>query len=138
MENANQLATKADLNVISTQVQSLHDDVQVLQNDVDVLKNDVLSLKGDVDLLSADVHVLKVNMEVATKGIESLKTEVLVVKDGMRAFEKRMVAQFNQQWEMDQRLLVMLGKLESKLGHALDDHGQRLEVIEAKLELRAA
>ena len=82
-----ELASKADLEAIASELHLVKDDVVVLKSDTAVLKKDVAVLKKDVAVLKSDTAILKKDVDalksdtaILKKDVDALKSDTAVLK----------------------------------------------------------
>ncbi|MCY3860748.1 MAG: hypothetical protein OXG67_02115 [bacterium] len=84
-EGRDQLATKADIEVLRA-------DQLAMKADIEVLRADQLAMKADIEVLRADQLATKADIEVLKAGLEALASEFRAANVELRSFVEMKLA----------------------------------------------
>ena len=122
-----ELASKADLEAIASELHLVKDDVVVLKSDTAVLKKDVAVLKKDVAVLKKDVAVLKSDTAILKKDVDALKSDTAILKKDVDALKSDTAV-------LKKDVATLNGKVD-KLEGTVQEH--RTEFKQSQLENQA-
>lgn len=129
-------------------LETMQSNIAGIQSDISTIRSDITSVQSDIGTMRSDMTSVQSDISTMRTDITSAQSDITSLKDGQRNLELRLeneafapirilsenvIELGNRQASSDESIKFLASTM-STVAHKIDDHTERLERIEEKIE----